>query len=134
MPHYKSPKQFPGVASLPGPIRGLVESLFPADEVPSPMGMAASGARQVMPSCRDAIEMLKRLQGGLSRVPTAKRVEAPMSQSVKDMMHPSAMQMQEKMYQEANPIFKQMQARGMFDRGQAPRAARPSANPWLAEE
>ena len=36
MPAYKTPKQFPGVSKLPRPIQGLVQSLFPADQLPTP--------------------------------------------------------------------------------------------------
>lgn len=72
----------------------------------------ALGAGQVLPRARDAIEMLKRLQGGLSKVPeSAKTLLRPTFQ-----FSPQQTQMMEKMYQEANPVFKRMQAAGMFDR------------------
>lgn len=92
-------------------------------EVGPPGIGAARGARgipQVMPTARDAVEMLKRLQGGLTKVPTSARqlIEStPVNQSVKDLMHPSAQAVQERMFQQANPIFRQMQEQGLFRRG-----------------
>lgn len=40
------------------------------------------------------------------------------NRSVKDLMNPQAVGTMDKMFQEANPVFKQMQAKGMFNRGQ----------------
>ena len=89
------------------------------------MGEVASGPKsavgflsqgQVLPKARDAVEMLKRLQGGLSRVPTRAKqlITAPAPQQFR--FNPQQSQMMDRMYQEANPVFKRMQAAGMFDR------------------
>lgn len=39
------------------------------------------------------------------------------NRSVKDLMNPQAVGTMDKMFEEANPVFKQMQAKGMFNRG-----------------
>ena len=41
MPAFKSPPSFAGLGSLPGPVRGLIESVFPQEpQLPMPIGMA----------------------------------------------------------------------------------------------
>ena len=82
-----------------------------------PKSLASTlGKGQALPVARDAVEMLKRLQGGLSRVPTRAKqlIAAPAPQQFR--FNPQQSQMMDRMYQEANPVFKRMQAAGMFDR------------------
>jgi len=86
MPHYQKPR------SSFGRVGRLAESIF--GEVPMPAGTSVvrpaagilaqrpaamrvldnvmSGAEQIMPSPRDAMQMIQRLRGGMSRVPASK--------------------------------------------------------------
>lgn len=90
------------------------------------MGEVASGPKsavgllshgQVLPKARDAIEMVKRLRGGLSRVPTtAKQLLTEPVSPQQFRFNPTQVETMERMYQEANPVFKQMEAAGMFKR------------------
>lgn len=46
MPAIKKPSKFPGIESLPGPIRGLAEFMFPQEpDLPTPVGMAPAVAK-----------------------------------------------------------------------------------------
>lgn len=40
MPIISSPPQFPGVSSLPKPVQGAIEAIFPKDSLPMPGAMA----------------------------------------------------------------------------------------------
>ena len=74
------------------------------------------GAGQAVPRARDAVEMLKRLQGGLTKVPqSAKTLFGDPSQYFQ--FSPQNMQMMDRMFKEANPVFKRMQAQGLFGKG-----------------
>ena|SRR3990167_3198822 len=42
MPTYKTPQSFPGLSSLPTPLQGLVEGLFPKDQLPTPATIGGS--------------------------------------------------------------------------------------------
>ena len=69
MPHYRTSKHFPGVSSLPKPIQGLMEEFFPPDELPTPAMAMAGPVKQVLPTGIDAVELIKRMQGGISKIP-----------------------------------------------------------------
>lgn len=118
MPAYQTPKSFPGVDRLPGPLQGLVGSLFPKDQLPTPAIVGTpSGSSKALAWLQKALTKggeEKVAQGGSNAVQGASQT---IPQSIKDLLHPSAMNMQDKMYQETNPIFKRMQAMGMFNRG-----------------
>ena len=142
MPSYKPPSQFPGLDQLPGSIRRLTEMVFPqSPEMPTPAATAVGGplrglaglarhpsmsaledapVEQLMPSMDDIGGMLGQLGKGLANAPTSlantmRRVVQGGSAS--DIMNPRSQETMGRMFKEANPVFKQLQQQGMFQRG-----------------
>lgn len=149
MPAYKKPRNragrigeiaesifgeipMPGATAITRPIAGAAARvLAQRPKALQVLDDVMEGAGQVMPSARDAMQMIHRLRGGASKVPTSRRLSRtaapepvstpqgydPMqSQSIRDLMHPGAQAMQERMFRESNPVFRRMQASGMFNR------------------
>ncbi len=122
----------PWAGAIPGAgiLAGLKSLISPAAEAaPSALETAANSIRVVHPqpvpqvpisnSDADALEGL--LKYGLAKAPNAapKMVSTgeamgTSAQGANDMLHPSALNMMDKMYQQANPVFKGLQDAGAF--------------------
>ena len=75
------------------------------------MGTMPSGPKQLIPNTRDAAEIIKRLQGGLSRVPTGAKT---LLQGDFYQFPAKGRAWMEKEFSMNNPIFQRMQAQGLF--------------------
>ena len=67
MPGLPKPKPFPGVSRLPGPIRGLVEAIFPPDQVPLPEATVISGGQALGAPAKALIKLLREYRMGAQK-------------------------------------------------------------------
>lgn len=82
-------------------------------EVPISPIRGALGAGQVLPTARDAVELIKRLQGGLSKVPTA---ASKLFQGEFVQIPAQGRAWMEKEFRANNPIFQALMEAGRFNR------------------
>ena len=136
MPHFNPPTSFPGLDKLPESLQGLIGSIFPqSPDMPTPSMSALSGPVGAIKGLvgslgkRGAGKVAQRgssaLQGAsLRSAPSQTPIEADihaiagLKGSAQDILNPTAQKIMQKMYQEANPVFKKMQAEGQFLRGE----------------
>ena len=127
MPYYNPSTSFPGLSKLPAPMQGLVETLFPqSPDMPTPVTSALSGPLGAVKGLLGALGKRgvgKVAQRGSSALQWASpdldlNAAVGLKGSAQDMLNPTAQKIMQKMYQEANPVFKKMQAEGQFLRGE----------------
>lgn len=83
----------------------------------TPWGKMAKGARGLMSLGEEAPVALQGLRGALPAL-TEQGAGQAASHAARDMVNPTSFSTMDKMFQENNPIFRQMQEAGQFSRGE----------------